>query len=221
MERLKNICDSLENCVMTELGKDKSEIDAQELGEVIDAIKDVKMAMYYGSIIEAMKDSEYGEEYDENGPRSYRGRSARTGRYVHRAYEAPDMKMIMRDMDKDENKMYYSEDALIPSRHYGNMSYEEGHRKGYEEGHRNGYREGHNRGYEEGRNSAGSSMSSSRYDSARRGFEEGHDKEQKSKALTEYMRTIADDITNMVMEMDPQEKQVVKNKLQAIQNKIA
>ena len=38
--------------------------------------------------------------------------------------------------------------------------------------------------------------------------------EQKAK-WNEYMKDV------MVMEMDPQEKQIVKNKLQAIQNKIA
>lgn len=237
MEELKKMCEKLEGCAMMELAKDKSEVDTHELGEVFDMIKDIKEAMYYGKIVDAMDNPEnvYGEDYDQDGPKFYRGRSKTTGRFVHRGYEVPDMmerRMEMRDMDRSENKMYYSPNALTQSRHYEEgRSYEDGHRMGYEEGHRNGYEEGHRMGYEEGhRTGYNKGMNESRsyrqagqsrYDSARKGFEEGQDKEQKSKALTEYLRTIADDITNMVMEMDPQERQIVKNKLQAIQNKIA
>lgn len=232
MEELKKMCEKLEGCAMLELAKDKTDVDTHELGEVLDMIKDIKEAMYYGKIVEAMDNPEnvYGEDYDENGVKFYRGRSKTTGRFIHRGYEVPDMmdrKIHMRDMDREREKMYYSEDALTQSMHYGGergRSYEEGHRMGYEEGRRNGYEEGHRMGYQQGVSEARSyrqAGESSRYDRARKGYEEGEDKEQKTKALTEYLRTIADDITNMVMEMDPQEKQIVKNKLQAIQNKIA
>lgn len=84
METLKKICSHLEDCVLGELGKDKSQVDAKELGEVVDAIKDIKMAIYYASITEAMEDAEYGKDYDENGRMYYGGRRRDSrGRYMY------------------------------------------------------------------------------------------------------------------------------------------
>ena len=62
-------------------------------------------------------ENEYGVDYDENGPmkKGYRGRSATTGRYVHRPYIE-----VMRDMDMP-NKMYYG----------GEMQSRDGENRGY------------------------------------------------------------------------------------------
>ena len=62
-------------------------------------------------------ENEYGVDYDENGPmkKGYRGRSATTGRYVHRPYME-----VMRDMDMP-NKMYYG----------GEMQSRDGENRGY------------------------------------------------------------------------------------------
>lgn len=130
MESLNKICGHLEDCVLGELGKDKSQVDAKELGEVVDAIKDIKMAIYYASITEAMEDAEYGKDYDENGKLYYSGRKgAYRGKYEATEpymdyYTEPDYRMTpeqMRDMDKKQGRMYYTNSgARHMKRYYDN-----------------------------------------------------------------------------------------------------
>lgn len=225
---LGEICEKLTKSVSQHLEESIKDADTQETGAVIDMIKDLAIAkektikgMYYEQLMEAMSGSEYGEDYDEDGPRYYRGRSARTGRFVHRGYE----EHMMRDMDKGEGRMYYAgEDArsYTGATVSGGMStggstsggMSGGSSRGYEEG----YEEGHRKGYRE---------AFSDYDHARKGYEEskekekkGGSKEQKLQALNEYLNTITEDLAQKMMDMDSQEKTVLKNKLQALQNKI-
>lgn len=120
----------LEDCVLGELGKDKSQVDAKELGEVVDAIKDIKMAIYYASITEAMEDAEYGKDYDERGKLYYssRRRDSR-GRYMYTDAVEPDYRMPadqyrdetpehMRDMDKKQGRMYYTNPTMRHMKRY-------------------------------------------------------------------------------------------------------
>ena len=121
METLKKICSHLEDCVLGELGKDKTQVDAKELGEVVDAIKDIKMAIYYASITEAMEDAEYGKDYDENGKMYYGGRRRNSrGRYMYTEprmydgemeyYSEPDMRMYSEEgMPNGHKARYYTE----------------------------------------------------------------------------------------------------------------
>ena len=60
MEELKRIKDTLMGCVQGQMGHLES-VDAKELGEVVDMIKDISEAIYYCTITEAM------EEKDEKG----------------------------------------------------------------------------------------------------------------------------------------------------------
>lgn len=62
MERLKNMKESLINCVQSQMSH-LYETDTEELGEAIDMIKDISEAIYYCTITEAMhsKDSHYSE----------------------------------------------------------------------------------------------------------------------------------------------------------------
>ena len=215
---LVEICEKLTKTVSQHLEESIKDADTQETGAVIDMIKDLAIAkektikaMYYEQLMTAMSENEYGEDYDEDGPRYYRGRSARTGRFVHRGYEE------MRDMDKTDGRMYYAgEDArsytagMSTSGTSTSGTNSRGYEEGYEEGHRKGYRE-----------------ASSDYDHARKGYEEskekeknGGSKEKKLQALNDYLNTITEDLSQKIMDMDSQEKTVVKNKLQALQNKI-
>lgn len=217
---LGEICEKLTKTVTQHLEESIKDADTQETGAVIDMIKDLAIAkektikcMYYEQLMEAMSGSEYGEDYDEDGPRYYRGRSARTGRFVHRGYE----EHMMRDMDKGEGRMYYAgEDArsYTGATVSGGMSTGGMNSRGYEEG----YEEGHRKGYRE---------AASSYDHARKGYEEskemekqGGSKEKKLQALNEYLNTITEDLAEKMQNMDSQEKTVLKNKLQAFQNKI-
>ena len=55
MEHLKKIKSKLVNCVYEELEHNWENVNIQELGEVIDMIKDLEKSMYYESIVEAME----------------------------------------------------------------------------------------------------------------------------------------------------------------------
>ena len=189
---------------------------------------------YHYHITEEMENSEneYGVDYDENGPikKGYRGRSATTGRYVHRPYTE-----IMRDMDMP-NKMYYGGEMQSrdgENRGYkgdmhtypdGSVSYYGGENQKYmrmvEDADMNGYR----RGYSDGMN-AGRSMNneSNSISNARRGYEEAKqkgNKEERVNKLNEMMTSIKDEIKPMLPEMDVSEKSVVRNGLQTIQNMV-
>ena len=56
MEHLKKIKSKLVNCVYEELEHNWESVNIQELGEVIDMIKDLEKSMYYESIVKAMEE---------------------------------------------------------------------------------------------------------------------------------------------------------------------
>ena len=79
MERLKHMKNCLISCVENQVSGNLHNVDAKELGEAIDMIKDLEEAIYYATITKAMKDkpehyyasSSYDEpmkhhKYDDN-----------------------------------------------------------------------------------------------------------------------------------------------------------
>lgn len=97
MERLKNIKNSLISCVESQMG-DLRNADAQELGEVIDMVKDMEEAIYYCTITKAMEEnkeeSKYRKHYEEYIPREV---------YYPSEWE--------RDMDKRFRRMYFTDSS--------------------------------------------------------------------------------------------------------------
>ena len=57
MERLKAMKERLMSCVEGQLD-DLPNADAEELGEVVDMIKDLEETIYYCTVVEAMEDKE-------------------------------------------------------------------------------------------------------------------------------------------------------------------
>ena len=55
MERLKAMKESLMGCVEGQIHGHLNEVDAKELGEAVDMIKDLSEAIYYCTITEAME----------------------------------------------------------------------------------------------------------------------------------------------------------------------
>lgn len=98
--------------------------------------KDIAEYDYYYHITDAMEESEYGEDYDENGRKGYRRARDSRGRYMRRGYESRgyedmgdrmmptrgylDSREMNRDMDRNDGYMYYPSDSR-------------GQRRGYEE----------------------------------------------------------------------------------------
>lgn len=84
MERLKAMKERLMTCVESQLG-DLSKTNAEELGEVVDMIKDLEETIYYCTVVEAMekRDEEEKERnvmyypimYTDGGSRYYRDKS--------------------------------------------------------------------------------------------------------------------------------------------------
>lgn len=80
MERLKHMEEALISCVQAQLSH-LDTVDTEELGQVIDMIKDLEQAKYYCSIVKAM------EEAEED--------------------ETKEMSHHHRDMDRVYGRMYY------------------------------------------------------------------------------------------------------------------
>lgn len=101
MERLKNIKNSLISCVESQMG-DLRNADAQELGEVIDMVKDMEEAIYYCTITKAMEENKeeakYRKHYEEYIPREV---------YYPSEWD--------RDVDKKFGRMYFT-DSSQPTR---------------------------------------------------------------------------------------------------------
>lgn len=87
----KDVCDLMDKVTRGFLN-DFESMSVEEAYKVADIYKDLAEAKMYivcamekEQIMDAMKESEYGVDYDEDGPMGYRGRSASTGRFVSRS----------------------------------------------------------------------------------------------------------------------------------------
>lgn len=222
VKRMHDMVEKLTKCAEIELEKGVENIDAEEMGKVTDMIKDLAEAEYYAKISKAMDESEYGVDYDymgsydEHERRGYRGqpRDSR-GRYMsRRGYEMPmryddryDIE-YMRDMDRSSmGKMYYT------SGQSGNSSMNSG---------------SSNMGYSESGSNYGSRMQrdsrEGKSGQMRRGYmeakEQGKDKQQKMKELEDYMKELSTDVTEMIGDASPEEKSLLKQKMQVLMQKI-
>lgn len=201
-------------------------------------------------IMKEMKE-QYGEEegerrfYDNyryaNGRFAPKGRGTRRRGFSEPMYHmSPEMYREhdpewYRDMDRLDGRMYYSGSStggnMGGSRSGGNMGGNSGNSGGntrsYTDGYDDGQRRGYSDGYERGRND-GSRNNSSRYDRAKRGYEEHkmnrddspEGKKKSMENLEEYMRELGSDMSEMIGKMDSSEKAMVKSKLQTLMQKI-
>jgi hypothetical protein len=219
VKRIHDMVEKLTKCAEMEFEKGVENVDTKEMGEVVDIIKDLCEAEYYAKISKAMDEAEYGEDYDykgaydENSRKGYRGQPRDSkGRYMsrRRGYEEPmgDYEMTpemyrmyspeyYRDMDRMDGKMYYTSNSSS-----GNMSNQGGSMGGQQ---------------------------TSRTENARRGYVEAkemhkgnsaEDKETKRKELDKWMTEFSSDVKQMVGEMSPEEKTVLKAKLQNLYSSI-
>lgn len=208
---IKNIhcmIEKLAEVAKCELDRGIENVDTKELGEVADIIKDLSEAEYYAKISKAMDESEYGKEYDEYGaydePRYYRGqpRDSR-GRYMRRGYEmTPEMyhkypAEHYRDMDREHGRMYYTEGGANMGEGTGNSP------RMYSE---------MGRDRREGR----SGMSRRTYMETK---EMGKEHGEKMKTLEQYMKELSADVTEMIQDASPEEKAMLKNKMQILMQK--
>lgn len=200
MERLKYMKETLMNCVQGQLG-DLSSVDAGELGAAIDMIKDLEEAIYYCTIVKSME--EKSEEKQKYYP------------YIY-DYNMPDT----RYMDMSQGRMYY-----------------EGQEGNGNEG-RDG-RSSNGRRYADGGSNSSSSNSGGgmrQYPLELRDSREGispmtrrkymeskemhKGKELRMQELDRYMHELTHDVTEMINDASPEEKQMLQEKLTKLAHKI-
>ena len=212
VKRMYCMIEKLAECAEKQFDAGIENIDTAEMGQVVDMMKDLAEAMYYRELTKAMQEFDaedvmemldrYGDGrkfYDHY--RYSDGRFAPKGRGTYRrGYEeppyyhmTPEMYRNMeqyRDMDRGSGRMYYTEPSM---------------------------------------SSDSSSHMESRYDMAKRNYTESKelhrgntpdDKEHKMKELEKYMREIGSDIAEVISDASPEEKTLLKQKLQVIMQKI-
>lgn len=189
MERLKAMKERLMSCVESQMG-DLSKTNAEELGEVVDMIKDLEETIYYCTIVEAMEDKEkeptrnmmyYPVMYYNGGDMSSgsrgNGRGYSDGRYY---YPEP---------------YYYGDAYSRGMRDYGNVYPRE------------------LRDYREGR-----SGNSRRMYMESKEMHEG--KEKQMMELEKYMKELSGDMMEMINDATPEEKEILSQKLSTLAEKI-
>ena len=191
MEELKRMKEQFISAVQGELSRGINKVDAHEMGEVVDIIKDLSEAIYYCSVTDAMdKSSQEDKEYY-------------TEKYMPTKYYTPYPRYYEdygRDMDMYNGRMYFTEpkSSRVVRGNYANNS---------------GGMSRMARDVREGR----SPMSRRMFMEAK---EDGSD-ESSMKELEHYLKDLSEDIVEMIESLDNEERVIVKQKLASLANKIA
>lgn len=200
IEKLKSIQECLASAAEAQI-YDLENVDAQELGEVIDIIKDIEETIYYCTVTKAMKESEKykGEEMMYYTP-MYRETREHNGGQGY-----------------DMSRMYYG----------GSNGSSSG---GYSSGRSNGSSgssnsNGNNSQYSEKEfPSAFQDMREGRSPRSRRMYMEAketkQDKATQMKELEHYMQELAQDVTEMIEGSSPEERQYLSKKISALATKL-
>ena len=172
--------------------------DYEELGAAIDMIKDLEEALYYCTIIEAMEEKPAAEEM--------RMAPANNTYYYTERY-LPVYNDYYRDMDKERyGRMYYNSGNGQNQGGSANMSSSSG-TSGMQ--HYNEYPMEMIRDKREGR----SPMSRRMYMESK---EMHADKSKQLKDLENYMQELTSDISEMIKDASPEEKQLLQKKISAL-----
>lgn len=198
MEQLKSMKHQLTSIVQGQLSNTQN-VDTKELGEAVDMIKDLAETIYYCTITEAMEKNDKEEKNQQ--PMMY---------YTpYKVY--PD---YYRDMDY--NKMYYSGGMSsaggTTSSGMGTGSMGAGSR-GYQDKMMPREYPIEMRDYREGR----SGMSRRTYMESK---ETHQSKEVQMKELEKYMQELSGDITEMIKDATPEERQVLHQKIMTLAEKV-
>lgn len=228
---IKTMYESMENAIKHQIDGGLDKVNTHELYEAIDILKDLSeiklncvKAMYKTQIMEAMEDSEYGEDYDENGEiRYYRGqpRSKTSGRFMSRGDGRRNYRMTPEMYREYEPEYYRDLDRETMRRMYTTSSTGMSNTRSYSDGYSDGQDEGYQRGFSEGSRNRGG-----RYDRARRNYEEnkqgknGQSDEKDMRNLETMLNEFEKELSEMLPKMSQQEKNLAKNKVVSWQNKV-
>lgn len=180
MNNLKSMKEQLTSVVQAQMGNMQN-VNAKELGEAVDMIKDLSEAIYYCTITEAMEEKEKEEMHY----------------YTNKRY--PD---YYRDVDREYGRMYYDDKPGAGTGYTGTrMMYTEQIPKTMM------------RDSREGR----SGMSRRMYMESK---EMHKDSTTQMHELDNYIKELGSDITEMIKDSTPEEKQVLQQKIANLAAKI-
>ena len=191
MERLKHVKETLMGCIESQMSHLET-VDTEELGDVVDMVKDLEEAIYYCTITKAMEEKEKsggGEHY-----------------HYYTEYRYPE-----RDMDRENGRMYYN---AMPTTYtdqgrMGDSSSSSGNSRNYTE-----FEYPMMRDKREGR----SYMSRKTYMESK---EMHQPKTSQMKELEKYLQELSTDITEMIQDASPEEKSFLEKKISALATKIS
>ena len=204
MHRMKEFMEKLEECAKSEFEKGLQHVDTDEMGKVIDMIKDCAETMYYYTCYEAMKKEE--EEWEEDR-KYYRGQSRdKMGRYTssrkrmgRKGYDeppymyVPDWDVELRDIDYGVGRMYYTDSNQSDNQQMNN------------------------------------DMQSSRYGSSYDKYMENrkhyskadpNHKQERIKMMEEYTKDLVDSVSKVMEDVSQEEKAMLRSKLTKLVNSI-
>ena len=223
IKRIHEMIESLTECTKEAIESDQTCVGSYPIGEVVDMIKDLADAEYHARIAKALEEAEeddkeeekyllkrFKEEYgDDEGRRYYdewrysSGRFAPKGRGMRRGFdETPYWHMtpeMYRDMDIDMDRMYSyprktGRERKTDRNYYGGDSGMRDSREGK------------------------SGMSRKTYMESKQMYSSDtpENKQHKMRDLETYMRELSDDVTEMISDSTPEEKTMLKAKLQTL-----
>lgn len=194
-KRIEYIKENLMSAIENQL-QDLAHADAEELGAAVDMFKDLEEALYYCTITKAMKEKEKHEGATGGG------------------YPEAQRYYWDRDIDKPYyNRMYYGDGNGTSNGGNGGSSsrYYSGGDSNYME---RSYPMSESRDSREGRSGSSRKMYMQ--------TKEMHgDKMTNLKELEHYMKDLSEDVTEMISDASPEEKQLLQRKLTSLVNKIS
>lgn len=206
--RMHEMIEKISECAKCEFDKGVENIDTAEMSEVTDMLKDLSEAMYYRVLTNSMLESDTEEimdMFDRYGSdRRYydhyhykNGRFAPKGHGTRRGYEEYPYYHMMPDMYKEHDPEYWRD----MDRKDGRMYYTEPTHDG-----KDGRSWKSRRGYMETKELHKDNSPES--------------KQHKMKELEKYMGELSTDITEMIVDASPEERSLLKQKLQILTQKI-
>lgn len=193
MDELKSLKERLTSIVSEQLNCNPKGVDTKELGEAVDMVKGLAEAIYYCSVTDAMEKS--SDEEQAMYLRKYAPEMAYDRYYTPTIY-------MGRDMDRGMGRMYYTEPWYDPISTMG---------KGM--GNSNSMNNSNYRDSREGKS----------YNTRRTYMtmkENGNTVQEKNTELEKYIKELGEDIADMLNGSTPEEKNVVKQKLATLVNKM-
>lgn len=221
IKRMHDMIEKLSECAKSEFDKGIENVSTDEMGKVTDMLKDLAEAMYYRTLTNIMEESDVEDVQEMLDRRFYDDyRYKTTGRYApkgkgsyvgRRGYEEPPyMHMMnredlqdwdsmsererMRDLDRaSRGRMYYTETEPI-------------HKDGSMRDSREGKAGMMRKGYMETKEMHKGTTT--------------QDKEANLNSLESYLKELSEDLTGLLADMTPEERQMAKTKITTLAAKM-